>query len=55
MQPQNTVFYSVWKHVPWHVFDRLVRQHRVSHRACPRRQFAAMKRVNIQVLWYKLS
>jgi len=27
MQHQNTVFHSLLKHVPWHVFDRLVDEH----------------------------
>ena len=27
MRHQNNVFHTVFKHVPWHVFDRLVDSH----------------------------
>jgi len=32
MLHQNSVFHSLLKHVPWHVFDRLVEQHRADTR-----------------------
>lgn len=32
MQHQNSVFHEVLKHVPWHVFERLVEEHKSDHR-----------------------
>ena len=45
MRHQNSVFYSVLKHVPWHRFERLVEAHGADarvRRLTSKRQFIAL-------------
>ena len=51
MLHQNTVFHSVLKHVPWHVFDRLVGK----HRADARTRRLSMKDQFVALLYGQLS
>lgn len=51
MRHQNTVFHSVLKHVPWHVFDRLVDQ----HGADARTRRLSMKDQFVALLYGQLS
>ncbi|MGV0875876.1 DUF4372 domain-containing protein, partial [Martelella sp. FLE1502] len=32
MHHQNSVFHQIQKHIPWHVFERLVDEHKADHR-----------------------
>jgi len=51
MRHQNTVFHSVLKHVPWHVFERLVSEHEADARV----RRLAMKDQFVALLYGQLS